>query len=68
VHSVPHPEGIPVQITKRIFMGEYTELICKTQLQAKTPTDILVHVPPYTPLTTDQLYLTVNEQDVWIMQ
>jgi iron(III) transport system ATP-binding protein len=68
VHLVPQPEAIPVQITKRIFMGEYTELICKTQLQEKTPTDILVHIPPYIPLTTNQLYLTVNEQDVWIMQ
>jgi iron(III) transport system ATP-binding protein len=67
VHSDPQPEGIPVQITKRIFMGEYTELICKTQLQAKSPADILVHVPPYTPLPTDQLYLTVNQQDVWII-
>lgn len=68
VHSVPQPECIPVQITKRIFMGEYIELICKTQLQTKKPTEILVHVPPFTPLTTDVLYLTVSEQDVWIMQ
>lgn len=68
VHSVPQPEAIPVQITKRIFMGEYIELICKTQLQTKKPTEILVHVPPFTPLTTDVLYLTVSEQDVWIMQ
>lgn len=68
VHSVPQSEAIPVQITKSIFMGEYTELICKTQLQTKTPMDILVHIPPYTPLTTSQLYLTVNEQDVWLMQ
>lgn len=68
VHSVPQPEAIPVQITKRIFMGEYIELICKTQLQTKKPTEILVHIPPFTPLTTDVLYLTVSEQDVWIMQ
>jgi iron(III) transport system ATP-binding protein len=68
VHIAPQPGAIPVQITKRIFMGEYTELICKTQLQGKTQTDILVHIPPHISLTTDQVYLTVNEQNVWIMQ
>jgi iron(III) transport system ATP-binding protein len=68
LHTTPRPGAIPVQITKRIFMGEYTELICKTQLQGKTQTDILVHIPPYISLTTDHVYLTVNEQNVWIMQ
>ncbi len=67
-HPVPQPGAIPVNIIKSTFMGEYTELVCRTQPKGKTPRDILVHIPPYTHLTTNQLYLTVDEENVWIIK
>jgi len=68
IHSVSHPGAIPVHAVKQTFMGEYTELICRTQLSGKTPVDIVVHVPPYMHITTGSIYLTVNEKDVWVIK
>lgn len=67
VHAEPQPGAIPVYIKKHIFMGEYTELICRTQPPGKESVDILVHVPPHIQITSDQLYLTVEEKDVWVI-
>ena len=68
VHPVSKPGAIPVHIKKSTFMGEYTEAVCETRLEARTPTDILIHVHPSTPLKTGQFYLTVKDENVRVIQ
>lgn len=68
VHLTPHPGAIPVHVIKRIFMGEYVELICRTGLTGKVPSEILVHIPANNPLPKSQIYLTVEPQNVWIIE
>ncbi|MGM0566796.1 MAG: ABC transporter ATP-binding protein [Bacteroidota bacterium] len=68
VHTKPRPGAIPVKVQKHIFLGEYTELICKSSIPDKKPVEILVHINPELKISEIQLYLTVNQNDVWVME
>lgn len=67
IHETPQPESVPVHVIKQVFMGEYTELICRSLLPDKASTDILVHIPPDTKISTSAIHLTVAPHNIWVL-
>jgi iron(III) transport system ATP-binding protein len=50
-------QSIPVQIERQRFMGEFTEVECKT---VSSGSSILVHVPPNQPIPNDHSYINIS--------
>ncbi|ASB48437.1 ABC transporter ATP-binding protein [Alkalitalea saponilacus] len=67
VHTTAQTGTVPVKVKKRIFMGEYTELICNTKSGFESENDLLVHLSPDFHFPGDRLWLEVDEKNAWLM-
>ncbi|TCO04066.1 ABC transporter ATP-binding protein [Natronoflexus pectinivorans] len=67
VHTTERRGTVQVLVKKRIFMGEYTELICSIQSGSEAGMDLFVHVSSDFQATNDHLWLEVEEKNAWLM-